>query len=78
MREINNLVEWWQSNNISLNFNKTKVLIVAFWKGKPRGHEPVFIGGMAEESAMTLAARLTSLNIICSAKEHGDSKGTSP
>ncbi|XP_059833317.1 aquaporin-4 isoform X2 [Hypanus sabinus] len=49
IRENENLVEWCHNNNLSLNLNKTKELIVDFRRGKPEVHEPVIIRGSEVE-----------------------------
>ena len=47
-RRVRALAEWCQENNLSLNVNKTKELIVDFRKHK-REHAPIHIDGTAAE-----------------------------
>ena len=44
--EVRSLAEWCQENNISLNVNKTKELIVDYRRQK-REHAPILIDGAA-------------------------------
>ena len=46
--EVRALREWWQENNLSLNFDKTKELIVDFRK-QQREHPLIHIDGSAVE-----------------------------
>jgi hypothetical protein len=46
--EVRAVGEWCQENNISLNVNKTKELIVDFRK-QQREHPPIHIDGTAAE-----------------------------
>jgi hypothetical protein len=46
IEEVRALVEWYQENNLSLNVNKMKALIVDFMK-QQREHAPIHIDGTA-------------------------------
>ncbi|KAL0201505.1 hypothetical protein M9458_004692, partial [Cirrhinus mrigala] len=48
-KEIKHLATWCTDNNLLLNTNKTKELIVDFRKGRRGSHEPIHINGMAVE-----------------------------
>jgi hypothetical protein len=45
---------WCQKNNLSLNVNKTKEMIVDFWKQQME-HPPVHIEGTAMEKVNVLS-----------------------
>jgi hypothetical protein len=51
------LMEWCQENNLSLNVNKTKELIVDF-RRQQRDHAPIHIDGAAVE-------RVKSFTFLC-------------
>ena len=46
--EVRALRVWWQENNLSLNVNKTKEMIVDFRK-QQREHPPIHIDGTVVE-----------------------------
>ncbi|KAI3352584.1 hypothetical protein L3Q82_005516 [Scortum barcoo] len=47
--EVEHLATWCADNNLLLNTNKTKELIVDFRKVKRETHDPIHINGMAVE-----------------------------
>ena len=59
--EVRALAVWWQENNLLLNVNKTKELIVDFRK-QQRAHAPIHIDGTAVEKVESSSA-YTSMTI---------------
>ena len=59
--EISSLAEWCTENNLLLNVNKTKRLIVDFRKKKAKTHTPVYISGAEVEQVNSF--RFLGINI---------------
>jgi len=60
-KEIENLVNWCSDNNLSLNVNKTKEIVVDF-RQRSGGHAPVYIS--EDEVEMIESFKFLGVRII--------------